>query len=256
MPRTRCLVFALLILLSGGIGVRPDLPSAEENPSLEHKIGQMLLVGFRGTSAPAGSPIIDMLKTINVGGVVLFDFDVPSSSFPRNIETPDQVRRLIRDLQSQVDAYDALGRGEAPSPPARRSFAAFVAWRARRESGGARAFWSERLAGFGAPTPLPLPRPARPPADLVVPPAPPLSASEELATFQLPPGFRAELVAAEPLVRDPVVAAFDARGRLWVAEMRGYMPDIDVTRVGRSTPSPQRATSIWCTPWLPMSPLP
>ena len=31
---------------------------------------------------------------------------------------------------------------------------------------------------------------------------------------------------------------------------------IDETRVGSSTPRPQRATSIWWTPWLPMSPLP
>jgi beta-N-acetylhexosaminidase len=62
----------------------------------------MLLVGFRGTSVRPDSPIIRTLKTINVGGVVLFDYDVPSSSFPRNIESPGQVRRLIRDLQSKA----------------------------------------------------------------------------------------------------------------------------------------------------------
>src|SRR5438046_2774564 len=50
----------------------------------------------------------------------------------------------------------------------------------------------------------------------------PLSPKEELATFSLPAGFRAELVAAEPDVIDPVSMAFDERGRLFVAEMRGY----------------------------------
>jgi len=65
------------------------------------------------------------------------------------------------------------------------------------------------------------------PDDLEVPPAPALDWEAELATFQLPPGFRIELVAAEPLVEDPVSAEFDEEGRLWVVEMRGYMPDVD-----------------------------
>jgi putative membrane-bound dehydrogenase-like protein len=50
----------------------------------------------------------------------------------------------------------------------------------------------------------------------------PLSPQAELATFRLPKGFRAELVACEPDVIDPVAMAFDANGRLFVAEMRGY----------------------------------
>jgi putative membrane-bound dehydrogenase-like protein len=50
----------------------------------------------------------------------------------------------------------------------------------------------------------------------------PLSPKEELATFAVPKGFRVELVACEPNVVDPVAMAFDERGRLFVAEMRGY----------------------------------
>lgn len=57
------------------------------------------------------------------------------------------------------------------------------------------------------------------------PPAPPLTTAEALKSFTLPPGFHIEVVASEPDVQDPVTAAFDADGRLWVAEMRGYMPD-------------------------------
>lgn len=52
-----------------------------------------------------------------------------------------------------------------------------------------------------------------------------LSAVESLAAFRVAPGFRVELVAAEPLVEAPVAAAFDPQGRLWVVEMRDYMPD-------------------------------
>src|SRR6266542_906764 len=55
-----------------------------------------------------------------------------------------------------------------------------------------------------------------------MPPAGPLSPREELATFRLAKGFRAELVASEPDVVDPVALVFDKDGRIYVAEMRGY----------------------------------
>ncbi|MDQ3212598.1 MAG: c-type cytochrome [Acidobacteriota bacterium] len=51
---------------------------------------------------------------------------------------------------------------------------------------------------------------------------PPSSAEKALETFQLPPGFRIELAAAEPDVKDPVAMAFDERGRLFVVELSGY----------------------------------
>jgi mono/diheme cytochrome c family protein/glucose/arabinose dehydrogenase len=55
--------------------------------------------------------------------------------------------------------------------------------------------------------------------------APALSAEEEQKTFVLPPGYRAELVAKEPLVIDPIAIDFDADGRLWVLEMPGFMSE-------------------------------
>jgi len=53
--------------------------------------------------------------------------------------------------------------------------------------------------------------------------APALSAEEEMKTLVLPPGYRAELVAKEPLVVDPIAIDFDADGRMWVLEMPGFM---------------------------------
>jgi putative membrane-bound dehydrogenase-like protein len=60
---------------------------------------------------------------------------------------------------------------------------------------------------------------------VVAPPAPPYSPEESMGMIRMARGFRIELVAAEPLVQDPVVMNFDADGRLWVAEMTSYMPD-------------------------------
>ena len=67
------------------------------------------------------------------------------------------------------------------------------------------------------------------PDHLVLPPSPPLSPEDALASFKLPPEFGIELVAAEPLVGDPVAMQFDPDGRIWVVEMRGYMPNIEGT---------------------------
>ena len=53
---------------------------------------------------------------------------------------------------------------------------------------------------------------------------PALSVAEALASFVIEPGYRIDLVAAEPLVQSPVAIAFDDRGRMYVAENRGY-PD-------------------------------
>ncbi|MCC7086178.1 MAG: c-type cytochrome [Pirellulales bacterium] len=50
----------------------------------------------------------------------------------------------------------------------------------------------------------------------------PLSPAESQAAFVLPEGFGIREVAAEPLIVDPVAIAFDARGRLFVAELHGY----------------------------------
>lgn len=57
----------------------------------------------------------------------------------------------------------------------------------------------------------------------------PRSPAATIASVQLPPGYRLEVVACEPMIREPVAIAWDGNGRLYVAEMRTYMQDIDGT---------------------------
>jgi glucose/arabinose dehydrogenase/mono/diheme cytochrome c family protein len=68
-------------------------------------------------------------------------------------------------------------------------------------------------------------------------PSPARTPAQELATFQVESGLKVQLVASEPMVQDPVIIHFDEDGRLWVVEMRGFMPTIDgegeTERVGR-----------------------
>ncbi len=69
-------------------------------------------------------------------------------------------------------------------------------------------------------------RPWPPEVQPVASRARPLTPTEALGTFALPPGFHIEVVAAEPLVQDPIMLEWDPSGRLWVVELPGYMRDI------------------------------
>ena len=66
---------------------------------LNAKIGQMLMAGFRGLSAGPADPIIRDIREYHLGGVVLFDYDVPLASSERNIQSFAQVHALINALQ-------------------------------------------------------------------------------------------------------------------------------------------------------------
>ncbi|HEX2094716.1 MAG TPA: amino acid adenylation domain-containing protein, partial [Longimicrobiaceae bacterium] len=63
---------------------------------------------------------------------------------------------LFRDV---LALYEAYRRGEAPQVGEGRPYGEYVAWLGRQDLGRAEAYWREALAGFTAPTPLPL-RPA------------------------------------------------------------------------------------------------
>lgn len=55
----------------------------------------------------------------------------------------------------------------------------------------------------------------------------PKSPAESQQCFQVRPGFRVELVAAEPLVTSPVAFEWGADGKLWVVEMPDYPNGMD-----------------------------
>ncbi|MFA5643851.1 MAG: glycoside hydrolase family 3 N-terminal domain-containing protein [Candidatus Paceibacterota bacterium] len=74
--------------------------AADADKELKEQIGQMLIAGFRGIKIDKNSAIAKQVKDLNLGGVILFDYDNPSKSFPRNITDPDQTEKLIKDLQS------------------------------------------------------------------------------------------------------------------------------------------------------------
>ncbi|MEP6947823.1 MAG: c-type cytochrome [Ginsengibacter sp.] len=59
--------------------------------------------------------------------------------------------------------------------------------------------------------------------------SPVTSPEASIAKMQVEEGFEVKLVAAEPLVTAPVALEFDSKGRMWVVEMNGFMPDTSGT---------------------------
>ena len=90
------LFFALLLILTP---LQPILAAHRKPDSLSMKIGQMLMVGFRGLDVKGEPRLPDDIRKRHIGGVVLFDYDVPSSSPVRNIDSPEQVKQLAEELQ-------------------------------------------------------------------------------------------------------------------------------------------------------------
>ena len=59
-------------------------------------------------------------------------------------------------------------------------------------------------------------------ADMRYPAGGPSRAAKAIAAFQLQPGFKANVVATEPLINKPIAVQWDERGRMWVAETPEY----------------------------------
>jgi len=68
--------------------------------SLEKKIGQMLMIGFHGTTATADTQICKDIKKYNVGAVILFDYNPVNKKEPKNIATKKQLTKLTKQLQA------------------------------------------------------------------------------------------------------------------------------------------------------------
>lgn len=78
-------------------------PLPFDEVSLEEKIGQILMVGFRGETLGENSPVLRDIREFHLGGVILFDEDVALGEPCRNIRSPEQLARLTAELQSYAD---------------------------------------------------------------------------------------------------------------------------------------------------------
>lgn len=86
-----------LLIVSLACSAKP----AEELPITKYtnqELGQLLVVGFRGAEISPESKIVQDFKEYNLGGVVLFDYDVETKEYGRNIVDPNQLLKLSSAL--------------------------------------------------------------------------------------------------------------------------------------------------------------
>ncbi len=67
--------------------------------SLDEKIGQMLIVGFKGFELNPESTVAKDLSYRKIGGVILFDKDMTTAS-ARNVQSPSQVKKLVAQAKA------------------------------------------------------------------------------------------------------------------------------------------------------------
>ena len=100
MKRFYLLLSLFVIILSGSACSQSESQTNEpKNASLDFKIGQMLNIGFRGTTLADSNHIIRDIKQYHLGGVTLFNYDVPKDTALRNVKSPEQLKQLVHDLQ-------------------------------------------------------------------------------------------------------------------------------------------------------------
>ena len=83
------------------------VPTPEEQ--LRMDIGEMLLVGFRGTTLNEKNHIIRDITEYHVGNIILFEYDAPTGTRHRNIQSPSQLKQLCSDLQKYADGHLLIG---------------------------------------------------------------------------------------------------------------------------------------------------
>ncbi len=101
---------SLLIIILSIYFLPTTAAAAVPDLTLEQKIGQMMVVGFRGLTLSEADDIRLALNKNMLGGVILFDYDVALKSRPRNIASPQQLKQLTTELKnsSQIPLFIAV----------------------------------------------------------------------------------------------------------------------------------------------------
>ena len=89
--KSKCLLIVFFVCIV-------DYAIANAQISLNQKIGQMLMVGFCGTTLHDNDPIVKDILMQRIGGVVLYDKSVRTQQ-TCNIENPKQLKQLTDQLQ-------------------------------------------------------------------------------------------------------------------------------------------------------------
>lgn len=106
--RLKLVTFLFLILFPLSLPAVGKAAQAPQPPGLDAMIGQMVMVGFRGTGALPHSPellgVLEDIRAGRIGGVILFDRDWQTKTRGRNITATGQLTELCALLQKNAPA--------------------------------------------------------------------------------------------------------------------------------------------------------
>lgn len=101
--KIRFLLLGLLILTT------PVLANDNQklnSAMLSRAVGQMMMVGFKGTNVDENSIIVKEIKQYHIGGIILDNhYDPSSKKSSINIENPTQLKYLVNQLQFYAKKY-------------------------------------------------------------------------------------------------------------------------------------------------------
>ena len=90
-----------ILMLTSLLGLNTMTPAATNSEQqLKEKIGQMIMIGFKGMEIKPDDAVSKAILAKQIGGVVLFDYDYPTKTYEHNIKSPDQLKKLTQQLQS------------------------------------------------------------------------------------------------------------------------------------------------------------
>ncbi len=97
------LLVALLLLTAGGNAFSQS--AIPNDSTLRRWAAQMLMVGFKGSTAPQGSDAWRYITQLHVGSIILFDVDLTGDATvgSRNVTSREQLAALTSQLQSYAD---------------------------------------------------------------------------------------------------------------------------------------------------------
>ena len=107
MLRNRVIIILTILIITCFLFYpksKPEIKIIDQEPQtneeeLKEKIGQMIIIGFRGIEINKDSQIVKDINDLNLGGIILFDIDNPTKTFPRNIINYIQTKKLISDIK-------------------------------------------------------------------------------------------------------------------------------------------------------------
>lgn len=93
------LIFIFLFLIGNNIASFTTKEKIDHK-KLEMMIGQMIMVGFRGYDVSEKDYVVKDIKNRNLGGIIIFDYDVLLKKAERNVKSPLQLKALLKKLNS------------------------------------------------------------------------------------------------------------------------------------------------------------